>query len=182
MVPCDGPVLVAFGASLNPLYHLELGLRRLHALLGIVAISDVYQSRPVNGAVGDPPFLNGAVRLEQAPEPWALRALLRQIEAEQGRERGDNPNAPRTLDLDIALMGSQIMDEPLLRIPDPHWLARPFVALPMAQLAAAWRHPEHPYSLAQLAARFDPLPVGMHKDLEATRRLRQILPPFPNTV
>ncbi|MEG3641514.1 2-amino-4-hydroxy-6-hydroxymethyldihydropteridine diphosphokinase [Magnetococcus sp. PR-3] len=175
MVPCDGPLLIAFGANIDPHIHLQQGLQQLHERLGIVAISTVYRSEPLGGAPGDPPFLNGALQLKQAPKPWDLRYLLRQVEAAQGRVRGKNPNAPRTLDLDIALMGDQVIQAPPLRIPDPDLPQRAFLALPLAQLAPDWVHPQLGQTLAHIATTFNPLPLDMTVDADATRRLAQIL-------
>ncbi|MBF0178304.1 MAG: 2-amino-4-hydroxy-6-hydroxymethyldihydropteridine diphosphokinase [Magnetococcales bacterium] len=168
----DAPILIAFGANLNPLPNLIHGLRRCHQELGIVAVSTVYRTRPV-GLMDQPDFLNGALCLARPMEPWPLRAMLRKIEAECRRNRGElSKDGPRTLDLDIALMGRKIVEEPPLSIPDPEILRRPFLALPLAELAPDLLHPQVNRSLAEIAADFGPKPAGMEIDAEATAALQ----------
>jgi 7,8-dihydro-6-hydroxymethylpterin-pyrophosphokinase len=46
-------------------------------------------------------------------------------------------------------------------IPDPEVLERPFVAIPLAEIAPEYVHPETGETLAEIAARFDPNTSGM---------------------
>jgi 2-amino-4-hydroxy-6-hydroxymethyldihydropteridine diphosphokinase len=63
-----------------------------------------------------------------------LLDLLLSIETAAGRER-PFPGAPRTLDLDLILFGSAIIDEPGLAVPHPHFRERAFVLAPLCQVA-----------------------------------------------
>jgi 7,8-dihydro-6-hydroxymethylpterin-pyrophosphokinase len=47
-------------------------------------------------------------------------------------------------------------------IPDPEVLQRPFVAIPLAEIAPDVVHPETGQTLRQIAARFDPQAENMH--------------------
>ncbi|MBF0426604.1 MAG: 2-amino-4-hydroxy-6-hydroxymethyldihydropteridine diphosphokinase [Magnetococcales bacterium] len=173
----DHPLLLAFGANLDPLPNLVHGLRRCHQELGVVAISTVYRTLPV-GLIDQPDYLNGAVLIERSPDPWALRALLRAIEAECRRERHpQSKDGPRTLDLDIALMGRRVLQAPPLVIPDPEIVRRPFLACPLAELAPHLVHPLLGATLATLAAAFGPVPAGMQADDVATDVLRRAVMP-----
>ena len=50
--------------------------------------------------------------------------------------------APRPIDLDVLLYGDQIIDEPSLIVPHPRLLERPFVRIPLADVATpGLRHP-----------------------------------------
>ena len=72
--------------------------------------------------------------LETGLAPRELLGELLATERAHGRTR-DFPNAPRTLDLDIALYGERVVREPGLVIPHPRLLGRAFVLLPLAEIA-----------------------------------------------
>ncbi len=87
-----------------------------------------------------PPYLNGVVLARTGlAAREVLQALLR-IEAALGRRRGE-PNAPRTLDLDLIAHGRDVIDEPDLALPHPRAADRRFVMGPLAEIAPEWRHP-----------------------------------------
>ena len=56
------------------------------------------------------------------------------IEAEGGRTR-PRYGAPRTLDLDLILVGDEVIAEPDLQVPHPRFRERRFVLEPLAQIA-----------------------------------------------
>jgi len=98
-----------------------------------------------------PSYLNGVALVQTSLSPReVLQALLR-IEAEFGRRRGE-PNAPRTLDLDLIAYGRQVLDEPGLVLPHPRAADRRFVMGPLAEIAPGWRHPVSGRTAAELAA------------------------------
>lgn len=177
------PVLITFGSNIDPLNHLWHGLRHLHQEVGVQAVSTVYRStalanpakpQPVSDG---PAFLNGAVQLARRVEPRPLRQLLRKIEQDQKRVRSSDKYAPRTLDLDIAMMGEQLFLDDPLTIPDPDIIHRPFLALPLAELAATLFHPQEKIPLGEIAARFGKHPAGLHIDEQATQKLQSIIQP-----
>jgi len=116
-------------------------------------VSSVWESVAF-GAPEAPRFFNAAVRLRTALAPTELKRRLRRIEAELGRRRGPDRNAPRTIDLDIALYGSRVIDDPGagLRIPDPEILERAYLALPLAEVGPQTAHPQTGERLAEVAA------------------------------
>jgi 2-amino-4-hydroxy-6-hydroxymethyldihydropteridine diphosphokinase len=98
-----------------------------------------------------PPFLNGVALVSTRLEPReVLQALLR-IERRFGRDRGQ-PNAPRTLDLDLIAYGRAAVDEPGLVLPHPRAADRRFVMGPLAEIAPEWRHPTLEATARALAA------------------------------
>ena len=101
---------------------------------------------------GQPNYVNGVARLAGAAEPAALLAALRAIEAAFGRERGE-PNAARTLDLDLIAIGALIRDSPDPVLPHPRAHRRAFVMVPLAEVAPDWVHPRLGLSATALAAR-----------------------------
>lgn len=169
----NAPVLIAFGSNIDPLHNLTQGLTRLHQRLPVAAVSAVYRTLPV-GNRADPTFLNGALRLQETLDPRALKALLREIEEGQQRQRSADRNAPRTLDLDIAFMGALQWEEEGMRIPDPDVLTRPYLAHALAELAPELVHPATGESLALLRHRLPADPLGMEIDATATALLQLI--------
>ncbi len=152
-------VLIVLGSNIEPRVNLPRACRRLGRLLAVAAVSGVYESE-AHGAPGTPPFLNAAVRATTRLEPAELRRRLRRIEAELGRRRSTDRNAPRPIDLDIALYGRRIIDDSAagLRIPDPEILERPYLARPLADVGGELMHPVTGESLAAIARRLAQLP------------------------
>jgi 2-amino-4-hydroxy-6-hydroxymethyldihydropteridine diphosphokinase len=127
----------------------------IHALanLGTVAASSaLYETEPEGGA-DQPMYLNAVVRLETEVPARALLQACLSIERAQGRVRpADTTKAPRTIDIDLLLYGAAVIDEPGLRVPHPLLLSRPFVRIPLAEVALAdLRHPISGESLAECA-------------------------------
>lgn len=107
------------------------------ALPDVVAVSPVYETDPVGGPPGQPPYLNAVVELDTSLSPRALLDLAHRLEAAAGRERepGGERNRPRTLDVDVLLVGDEVVDEPDLVVPHPRMGERRFVLQPLADLA-----------------------------------------------
>ena len=152
-------VFLTLGSNIDPTANLRRAVARLRRELEVEVISGAWESEPW-GAPGTPRFLNAAVRVSTGLRPVALRQLLRRIEAELGRRRQRDRNAPRTIDLDIALFGDRVIDEPEagLRIPDPEIRLRAYLALPLAEVGPEVTHPETGERLADIAARLGEAP------------------------
>jgi 2-amino-4-hydroxy-6-hydroxymethyldihydropteridine diphosphokinase len=71
-----------------------------------------------------------------------LRACLN-VERVRGRIRpSGTTKASRTIDIDLLLYGSDVISEPDLSVPHPALLSRPFVRIPLADVALpGLRHP-----------------------------------------
>jgi 2-amino-4-hydroxy-6-hydroxymethyldihydropteridine diphosphokinase len=107
------------------------------------ARSPLYETDPVT-AEPQPMFLNGAAWVETTLAPDELLAVCLAVERALGRERppGAASPAPRPIDIDLLLYGDAIIDRPGLVVPHPRLLARPFVRVPLADVAApGLRHP-----------------------------------------
>ena len=113
------------------------------ARVALVARSPLYETE----AVADEPqarYLNAVVRLETDLSARELLTLCLEIERSLGRARpSGRRRAPRTIDLDLLLHGSLVIDEPGLRLPHPELVRRAFVRVPLARAASAGlRHPQ----------------------------------------
>jgi 2-amino-4-hydroxy-6-hydroxymethyldihydropteridine diphosphokinase len=99
-----------------------------------------------------PDYLNGVTLVETGLAPRQVLAALIGLEADFGRRRGE-PNAPRTLDLDLIAFGRLVIDEAGLTVPHPRAHDRRFVMGPLAQIAPGWVHPLLGETATDLAAR-----------------------------
>ena len=81
-------------------------------------------------------FYNCVVEIETGLAPRDLKfRLLRRIESELGRTRGSDKFAARTIDLDLILYDDLVMTDDDLTLPDPDITLRPFLAVPLQELA-----------------------------------------------
>lgn len=122
--------------------------------LRLSAISRLFTS-PAWPDPSEPPFVNAVARVTSALGSEALLAALHAIEAEFGRVRS-RPNAPRTLDLDLLDHAGAISAGPGLVLPHPRLRERPFVLLPLHDVAPDWTHPATGETLSKLIAALPP--------------------------
>jgi 2-amino-4-hydroxy-6-hydroxymethyldihydropteridine diphosphokinase len=144
---------LSLGSNLDKEHNLPAAVRLLATHGRVLAVSAVYETAPV-GNPDDPAFFNAAVALDTAMHPAELKLqVLAGIEQQLGRQRSADPNAPRTIDIDISLYDDAILDLGKRHIPDPEIVRYPHIAVPLADLAPDYRHPEMDETLAQIAAR-----------------------------
>lgn len=128
---------IGLGANLGDAHStLAAASQALDRLPGtrVVRQSALYRTAPMDA--DGPDYLNAVVELVTNLAPQALLAQLQMLEAQAGRER-PYPNAPRTLDLDLLLYGSTVMDSPELQLPHPRLWQRAFAVVPLAEIAPA---------------------------------------------
>lgn len=150
---------IAFGANLGD---KELTFRRAVEEVGrriapVDRVSKLYRTEPLNPPelVGSsqPDFLNAAFTFSSAHEPHTVLAELLAIERLLGRDRSHTVRwGPRTIDLDILLVGDLVIDEPRLVIPHPEMHKREFVLRPLADIGADEVHPRIKRSVRELLA------------------------------
>ena len=85
-----------------------------------------------------------------------IRTQLRKIEYELGRVRTADRYAPRTMDLDLCLLGDLVLELLEFTLPDPELLDRPHLAIPMAVLDPDFVHPITQERLSDIAERLMP--------------------------
>jgi 2-amino-4-hydroxy-6-hydroxymethyldihydropteridine diphosphokinase len=108
--------------------------RAVERLPDVVAVSPVYETDPVGGPADQSPYLNLVVELATELSARQLLALAQRLEVAAGRERGERWG-PRTLDVDVLLVGAQRIHEPDLVVPHPRMYERRFVLAPLCDLA-----------------------------------------------
>ncbi|MFZ6845875.1 2-amino-4-hydroxy-6-hydroxymethyldihydropteridine diphosphokinase [Undibacterium sp. RuTC16W] len=112
---------------------VEQAIIRLAALPAsrLLAQSGLYLSAPIESSGDD--YINAVVQISTSLSADELLKALQEIELAFGRERPYR-NAPRTLDLDLLLYGSEQIDHEDLTVPHPRMTERAFVLLPLLQV------------------------------------------------
>jgi len=145
---------VGLGSNLDdPERHVRQALQELGRLprTQLIACSSLYRTAPV-GKLDQPDFVNAVALLASALSPRELLAELLALEARHGRVRGER-NGPRTLDLDLLLLGDQVVHEAGLEVPHARMHERAFVLLPLAEISPGVVIPGHG-RVEDLSARF----------------------------
>ncbi len=165
---------LSLGSNIEPERNLPTAVDWLGRWGCVQAVSTVWESAPL-GFADQPNFLNAAVLLETGLSAQALRQeAIASIETALGRVRTSNKNAPRTIDIDIMLFNHEVLQVGQRRIPSPEVLERPFVAIPLAEIAPDYVHPETGQSLRQIAGRFDPKAAGLRRRDDVTLTTRGV--------
>ena len=96
----------------------------------VVAVSPVYETHPVDAPDESPLFLNAVVLADTTLPVHTLLERCRAVEDAFGRDRSAPRNAPRTLDVDLVVVGERVAEDPDLVLPHPRAHERAFVLRP----------------------------------------------------
>jgi 2-amino-4-hydroxy-6-hydroxymethyldihydropteridine diphosphokinase len=125
---------VGIGANLgNPLATVRDAIAAVRALPGVQGLraSPFYRTVPIEA--DGPDFINAVVCFDTPLSGPMLLAALQAIERAHGRQRPFR-NAPRTLDLDVLLLGDERLQHSDLTVPHPRMHLRAFVLRPLHDL------------------------------------------------
>lgn len=154
------PVFVAIGSNIGDAEgHVARAFSALKMRFpGEHRCSSLYRTAPVDCPEGSPPFVNAVMmieRFEQALDPTELLTGLLMLERAFGRLQRRERNEPRVLDLDVVAAGELIGSFGALEVPHARAHERPFVLLPMAELAPNFVLPGQSRSVSELLAELD---------------------------
>lgn len=117
-----GNVILSFDKALSQLQ--DAGLKEIKK-------SYCYYNKPVGCVPNTPFFYNCAISGYWFDTPMALLNICQDIEENLGRSKEHKKNSSRTVDLDIVIFGSQIINMSNLKVPHPKVHKRLFVILPL---------------------------------------------------
>ena len=163
---------IGVGSNIDPDANILWALRLLCSQMKLTDVSTFYITQPL-GAPGSPHFYNGVVGGMTDLSIPGLRHLLLHVETEVGRQRTENKYAPRPIDLDLLLLDDEVAEGEGWRVPHPDVRIRPFVAIPLLELAPELILPDSGRPLRDIVAEIEPL-LGEPLD-DFSERLRALI-------
>lgn len=144
-------IFISIGSNIDPAANVRAAVLRLGEWARLDGVSTVYRTRPLERPE-QPPYYNCVAALETEATPVEVKHALRRTEEELGRQRTADKYAARTIDLDLIVYGDLALDTETLTLPDPDILERPFLAVPLWELAPDLVLPGLNRPIAQVAA------------------------------
>jgi 2-amino-4-hydroxy-6-hydroxymethyldihydropteridine diphosphokinase len=147
------------GSNVQPEKNLNLGLDLLRLKVDVFSWSSIWETPPV-GSTG-PHYLNMAVLITTLLDAAGLKGkILRPLEAQLGRKRSANKNAPRPIDFDIITFDGRLIDTSLWKYAHR--------AVPVAEILPDLRSDDGE-SLTEIASRFiETHPIQKRRKAHAT--------------
>jgi 2-amino-4-hydroxy-6-hydroxymethyldihydropteridine diphosphokinase len=140
----DHQAIIGLGSNISPIDNMRSALYLLGRIVNIEAVSSFWQT-PAIGSSG-PEFLNAAVLVSTDLSANELKdQILSPIENLLGRVRTKDPNAPRTIDLDILLFDSHLLD--------PHIWDYAHMCVPVAEILPEYKHPQSGETIKEISER-----------------------------
>ena len=127
---------VGLGSNLQqPTLQLDNAITALQQLpdCTLIQCSSYYGSKAI-GPGQQPDYVNAVARLNTSLSAHHLLSQLQRIEHKQGRRRHTHWG-PRTLDLDLLLYGTCVLQDSELTLPHPRLKERNFVVTPLFEIA-----------------------------------------------
>lgn len=146
---------LGLGSNLDHrLDHLREATKRVAALpdTRLLAKAPIYETQPVDvqPEYEHLEYLNTVIIIATSMDLPALSAAIHQIEADMGRVRGADRNAPRPIDIDILYADGIAQADGILDLPHPRWAQRRFVVQPLADVRPNLRLPGEPRTITEV--------------------------------
>ena len=156
---------IGIGSNLgNRIERCQEAIRAMAEIAGVTVMraSSLYETAPIPPACRGW-FINGVASVQTQLKPGALLFELLRIEQSMGRAAERARGEDRSIDLDLLLVGSQVVEQPDpstelrtgLVLPHPRLHQRRFVLVPLCELDPDLRHPVFGVTMRQLLDRLD---------------------------
>lgn len=145
-------IYISVGSNVDKEKHTKAGLQGMYQAFGELTLSSVFESESVGFAGNN--FYNLVVKANTRLSIAEVCHVLKKIEHDNKRQRGEQKFSPRTLDLDLLLYDRQVTSQPI-PLPRPEVLYNAFVLQPLAEIAADEIHPEANTSYGNLWQAYD---------------------------
>lgn len=132
-------IFLSIGSNIEPESHFQQCASALQRAFTHPVWSPVYRSAAVGMDADD--FLNAVVSAQTDLSVESTVKLLKKIEFEHGRERGENKFSSRTLDVDLLLYDDVVLDAEYVTLPRPELTTAAYVLKPLADLLPNGVHP-----------------------------------------
>jgi 2-amino-4-hydroxy-6-hydroxymethyldihydropteridine diphosphokinase len=161
--------ILLLGSNIQPEINLPKAIQLLIKRFRIHKVSNVWET-PAVGSDG-PDFLNAAVLLDTRLSPQELKArALRPMEVYLGRVRKSDKNAPRTIDIDVVIWGTHVLDDDI-------WI-HTHAAVPIAELIPNIQNLQFQGTLSQVFQKFKAeTPIRLRPDI--SRQIQSLLEGIP---
>jgi 2-amino-4-hydroxy-6-hydroxymethyldihydropteridine diphosphokinase len=100
----------------------------------VLRASSVYETEPQGDVLDQPDFLNACLEVDTELAPEDLLDACKVVEVEAGRLMGGPKHGPRTIDVDVLIVGDVEHRSERLQVPHRDVLARRFVLAPLVEL------------------------------------------------
>jgi 2-amino-4-hydroxy-6-hydroxymethyldihydropteridine diphosphokinase len=162
---------IGIGSNIEPAKNVRRAIHRLAGEAHLIGVSTVYCTDAL-GRPEQPPYFNCVAAIDTEAPPTAVKhGMLHGIEHDLRRVRTADKYAPRTIDLDLIVYGNLEIDTDGLKVPDPEILERPFLAVPLFELAPDLVLPGFRLKIGDVVAT---LPQGGMKPLTDYSRLLKL--------
>ncbi|MDM8518576.1 2-amino-4-hydroxy-6-hydroxymethyldihydropteridine diphosphokinase [Anaerolineales bacterium HSG6] len=169
---------LSLGSNIAPETNIVAAVEQLARRSSLLAVSSVWETVPIGVTTSQPNFLNAVVLIQTPLSAEALKyQLLTDIEQTMGRVRHQDKYAPRTIDIDIMLFNQQILTIGVRKIPNTEIMERAFVAIPLAEVAPDYQHPQTKQTLREIARCFDIKQSNMILREDVSTQLQQMARP-----
>ena len=133
----------------NRMAYLQQAREMIGQSCGNIVHSSAIYETAAWGLTDQPSFYNQALAVTTGLVPEKLMETLLLIEEKMGRQRTVKMG-PRTIDLDILIIDSLIIESALLTLPHPFLHLRRFALMPLCEIAASLVHPVFQKTIRQL--------------------------------
>jgi 2-amino-4-hydroxy-6-hydroxymethyldihydropteridine diphosphokinase len=125
--------VIALGSNLgNRELNIDSAIAELAKIIEITHLSTNHETDPVGGPE-QPKYLNAILIAETQLDPHELLIAMLEIENKLGRKR-EIHWGPRTIDLDLIIVGDEVIVSDVLVLPHPRAHERKFVLEPWLEI------------------------------------------------